>query len=221
MCKNCITLSGLKAEDSFQSLTQVKYIYKKKKRKKTCIHLLLQDSQTCRHPTLPSPLSTRVERSVGFPQILLKWHQIFSQASKRSKPTYPPPTKKEKKTPPWATRRGRIAPQSNPNRAKAHSRHPETLSPLRVQTVPSPRMSLGLPGCLALIHARSKLQYDQRVEEQCWKFFSERGGIKKNLQNKNKSPYWFNSTCFPSVSLRAPPLSAPPLMQMQRVWVPC
>lgn len=65
MCKNCITLSGLKAEDSFQSLTQVKYIYKKKKRKKTCIHLLLQDSQTCRHPTLPSPLSTRVERSVG------------------------------------------------------------------------------------------------------------------------------------------------------------
>lgn len=34
MCKNCITLSGLKAEDSFQSLTQVKYIYKKKKRKK-------------------------------------------------------------------------------------------------------------------------------------------------------------------------------------------
>lgn len=35
------------------------------KKKKSCIHLLLQDSQTCRHPTLPSPLSTRVERSVG------------------------------------------------------------------------------------------------------------------------------------------------------------
>lgn len=34
MCKNCITLSGLKAEDSFQSLTQVKYIYKKKEKKK-------------------------------------------------------------------------------------------------------------------------------------------------------------------------------------------
>lgn len=166
MCKNCITLSGLKAEDPFQSLTQVKYIYKKK----SCIHLLLQDSQTCRHPTLPSPLSTRVERSVGsdrLPPNPIKMTPNLLPSFQRSKPTYPPPTKKEKKTPPWATRRGRIAPQSSPNRAKAHSRHPETLSPLRVQTVPSPRMSLGLPGCLALIHARSKLQCDQRVEEQC------------------------------------------------------
>lgn len=199
---------------------------KKRKEKKTCIHLLLQDSQTCRHPTLPSPLSTRVERSVGSdrlpPNPIKMTPNLLPSFQKKQANVSSPHEKRKKKTPPWATRRGRIAPQSNPNRAKAHSRHPETLSPLRVQTVPSPRMSLGLPGCLALIHARSKLQYDQRVEEQCWKFFSERGGIKKkNLQNKNKSPYWFNSTCFPSVSLRAPPLSAPPLMQMQRVWVPC
>lgn len=171
MCKNCITLSGLKAEDSFQSLTQVKYIYKKKKRKKTCIHLLLQDSQTCRHPTLPSPLSTRVERSVGSdrlpPNPIKMTPNLLPSFQKKQANVSSPHEKRKKKTPPWATRRGRIAPQSNPNRAKAHSRHPETLSPLRVQTVPSPRMSLGLPGCLALIHARSKLQYDQRVEEQC------------------------------------------------------
>lgn len=134
--------------------------------------LLLQDSQTCRHPTLPSPLSTRVERSVGSDRlppnpIKMTPNLLPSFQKKQANVSSPHEKRKKKQLLPGLHAVEESQPQSNPNRAKAHSRHPETLSPLRVQTVPSPRMSLGLPGCLALIHARSKLQYDQRVEGQC------------------------------------------------------
>lgn len=109
---------------------------KKKKRKKSCIHLLLQDSQTCRHPTLPSPLSTRVERSVGSdrlpPNPIKMTPNLLPSFQKKQANVSSPHEKRKKKNSslgytPW---KNRTAVQSKPRKGA---------QPTPGDTLPSPR----------------------------------------------------------------------------------
>lgn len=97
--------------------------------------LLLQDSQTCRHPTPPSPLSTRVERSVGsdrLPPNPIKMTPNLLPSFQKKQANVSSPHEKRKKNSslgytPW---KNRTAVQSKPRKGA---------QPPPGDTLPSPR----------------------------------------------------------------------------------
>lgn len=108
-------------------------IHKRNKKKNSCIHLRLEDSQTCRHPALLSaPPTCGAECTIRQASSdSVKIIQDLLQSSTKASQLIPPPPPK---SPYLFGGRPQRSPVPGPHRAKTHNQCPETHSAFRVQT---------------------------------------------------------------------------------------